>query len=136
MVVVNTFCRVFLIVLSTLLLRSTNLISQEAESFGFQKDKKSGSGFYEAMRLLEFEERESLIVSEILSGNLPPFILDFVEITTSQRDAQEGTHKVTLFVSPDYLSVGDSCDYFITPMGPLSAQIIADRYSASLPTPK
>ena len=101
-----------------------------------QKDRKKGSLFYEEMRLLEFGEREALIVSEISADNLPSFILDFVKITSSQKDSQGYTREVTLFVSPDYLSIGDSSDYFIIPMGPLSAQTIADRYNASLPTPK
>ena len=134
--------------LSTLLILFFGIIllhSQERETSEINYDnyyhrdsqkEKGGSLFYEAMRLLEFEERETLIVSEISTGNLPAFIFDFVEITTSQKDAQGSIREVTIFVSPDYLSVGDSADYFIIPMGPLSAQTIADRYNASLPTPK
>ena len=98
--------------------------------------KRTGSEFYETMRTLEFAEREAMITSELLSGNMPSFILGFIEITTIQKDAKGAEHSATIFVSPDYLSVGDSTDYFIVPMGPLSAQTIADRYNALLPTPK
>ena len=98
--------------------------------------KRTGSEFYEAMRTLDFAEREAMIASELLSGNIPCFVLKFAEITTVQQDAAGKEHTVAIFVSPDYLSVGDSDDYFIVPMGPFSAQSISEKYAVSLPTPK
>jgi|GEM_PF-498535 len=114
----------------------SDMSGQMDDTHSLRQGGRSGSLFYEEMRLLEFAGREALIVTEILSGNMPEFILNFVEITTLQRDAQGSLREVTLFVSPDYLSVGDSLNYFIVPLGPVSAQTIADRYDASLPTPK
>jgi hypothetical protein len=100
------------------------------------QDHRGGSVFYEQMRLLGFEEREALIQKEILSGNYPEFLRKWVKITSAERDKNGKRHKVTLFVAPDYLSVGNDTDLFIIPMGPKSAQIIADSFGASLPTPK
>jgi hypothetical protein len=43
---------------------------------------------------------------------------------------------VTYRVFPDYLAIGSDDDYCRIPMGPLSAQKIADFYNATLPTRK
>lgn len=96
----------------------------------------SGSVFYEQIRNLPFEEREALIRKEIIAGNYPDFLKKWVAVKSVQKDATGKKHHVTLFVAPDYLSVGNDSDLFIMPMGPLSAQIIADSLNASLPTPK
>jgi hypothetical protein len=97
---------------------------------------KGGSVFYEQMRTLPFEEREAAMESELKEGNMPSFILNFVTITTRQKDAAGKEREVTLFVSPQYLSVGSDSDYFIITPGPLTAQRVADHYGCSLPTPK
>lgn len=105
----------------------TPLLSQES---------KGGSVFYEQMRTLTFEERESAIVNELIKGNMPEFIIRYVPVTTTERDSNGKRRRVTIFVSPDYLSVGNSKDYFIIPTSPLTAQKVADALNASLPTPK
>ena len=97
---------------------------------------KSGSEFYEQIRELDFERRESLISQELLSGNFPEFLLDWKKITTIQKDALGKPRVLNLFVSPDYLTVGNEEDYFIVPVGPLTAQKVANTFNASLPTPK
>lgn len=101
-----------------------------------QEAGRGGSLFYEKMRTLSFEERENLIKDEILSGNRPDFITEWKKISFRGKDTKGRMHRVVLFVSPDYLSVGSASDYFIIPMGPLTAQIIADSLGANLPTPK
>jgi hypothetical protein len=102
----------------------------------FSKESKGGSFFYEEIRTLSFADRERAIEFEALSGNIPGFIKKYVPITTSGKDALGRDRKVTIFVSPDYLSIGSDDDYFIVPMGPLTAQRIADFMNSSLPTPK
>mgnify|MGYP001810250868 CR=1 FL=1 len=97
---------------------------------------RGGSVFYEQIRTLPFEEREALIRSEILSGNYPQFLRKMVAVKSVQKDKNGRRHRLTLFVAPDYLSVGNDSDLFIIPMGPVSAQIIADSLNCSLPTPK
>ncbi|HCV15846.1 MAG TPA: hypothetical protein DF637_05900 [Rikenellaceae bacterium] len=102
----------------------------------FSQGTKGGSVFYEQIRTLSFEERESAIEKEMIEGNMPSFINSLVTITTLQRDAGGREREVTLFVSPQYLSVGNDDDFFIVPMGPITAQRVADYYKSSLPTPK
>lgn len=100
------------------------------------QETKSGSEFYERIRELDFQERESLISQELISGNFPDFLLDWKEITTIQKDASDIPRILSLFVSPDYLSVGNEEDYFIIPVSPMTAQKVANTFNASLPTPK
>lgn len=95
-----------------------------------------GSVFYESIRELSFEDRELAIREQFENGNFPEFLLQFVPIDTTLADAQGALHRVTFYVSPDYLSVGTTEDYFIIPLGPKTAQKVADRLEASLPTPK
>ncbi|EKD30660.1 MAG: hypothetical protein ACD_77C00495G0002 [uncultured bacterium] len=102
----------------------------------YSQSPKSGSQFYEEMRNLPFNEREDLIVKEITSGNIPDFLRRFVPVKTVQKDSEGRNHKITLFVTADYLAVGNNLDYFTVPMSPVSAQKIADSMGASLPTPK
>lgn len=97
---------------------------------------RGGSLFYEKLRLLDFNDREELIFNEIISGNYPQFLKNWEKVSFSDRDANGKKHRVTLFVKPDYLSVGNDSDLFIIPMGPITAQKIADTFNASLPTPK
>lgn len=109
-----------------------------AITFGplFSQVTKGDSPFYEQMRSLSFEDREALIYKEITSGNTPGYLKGFVAIKSVERDSKGQKHKVVIFVKPDYLSIGnDSCS-FIIPMGPVTAQKIADNFDCSLPTPK
>lgn len=102
----------------------------------FSQVTKGDSPFYEQMRTLSFEEREALIFKEITSGNIPDYLNYFVAIKTVQKDTKGINHRVTLLVKPDYLSIGDNKSSFIIPMGPITAQRIADTLGCSLPTPK
>lgn len=102
----------------------------------FSQVTKGDSSFYEQMRTLSFQEREELIYKEITLGNIPDYLKSFVKVKTVQKDAKGQKHRVVLFVKPDYLSVGDNQNSFIIPMGPVTAQKIADYFDCSLPTPK
>jgi len=102
----------------------------------FSQVTKGDSPFYEQIRTLSFDEREALIFKEITSGNIPDYLKNFVTIKTVQKDNKGRKHKVTLFVKSDYLSIGNDKSSFIIPMGPITAQRIADTLNCSLPTPK
>lgn len=102
----------------------------------FSQSAKGGSVLYESIRSMAFEEREKLIESELKSGNIPDFMKNFVRIETIENDALGKLREVVLFISPNYLSAGNDDDFFIVPVGPLTAQRVADFYNCSLPTPK
>ncbi len=97
---------------------------------------KGDSPFYEQMRVLPFQQREALIIREVLSGNVPEYMKGFVEVWFKSYDALGVKHKVTILVKPDYITIGKGKSSFIIPMGPATAQQIADSLNCSLPTPK
>ena len=102
----------------------------------YSQETKGGSVFYEQIRILSSQEREDMAVKEILSGNMPEFLKSYVTITSNEIDAKGDEHEVTLYVFPDYLSIGNSQDYFIIPLSPMASSKIAEALDASLPTPK
>lgn len=96
----------------------------------------SGSEFMQHIMNLPFDEREDEILKEISSGNIPEFLRQLISIESEFTDAENKIHKVKYFVMPDYLGVGSDSDFFRVPMGPLTAQKIADLFGAVLPTKK
>jgi len=102
----------------------------------FSQVTKGDSPFYEQIRTLSLDEREALIFKDITSGNIPEYLKTFVKIKSVQKDTKGHKHNVTLFVKPDYLSIGNDRNSFIIPMCPFTAQKIADTLNCSLPTPK
>lgn len=94
-------------------------------------DVLTGSDFGKSISNKSESVRESIILKEFLSGNVPSFLRNLcdVEITVGQT-------VVTVFVLPDYLAVGNDEDYLRLPMTPRSAQIIADAFNCFLPTRK
>ena len=103
---------------------------------GMAQEQPKGSEIYEMLREMAFAEREQLIYKQFQSGNFPDFLLDFQEVTSQQMDARGKIRNVTIYVSPQYLSIGTKADHFIIPMGPKTAQRIALDLNAYLPTPK
>ena len=120
------------------MMRTILTIALTISAFGsiFSQSSRGGSLFYEEMRTLEFKEREASIVNEITSGNIPNFLNIWQEVEYVGTDADGNSRRVTIFVKADYIAAGTDEDYFTLPMTPQSAQIIANHFNASLPTPK
>lgn len=78
--------------------------------------------------------RDSAIVSEVLSGNIPDFLRDLVPVTFSGTSANGRPTQVTICVMPDYLAVGSDRDFVRVPMGLPAATRIAERFNMVLPT--
>jgi hypothetical protein len=93
----------------------------------------TGSDFVMHYASASLELREETVVSEVLSGNIPDFLRVLVGVSVkSIIDSTEYT--LTYFVTPDYLSIGPDTDHFLVPLGPISAQRIADSLGTVLPT--
>lgn len=90
-----------------------------------------GSDFARSIRDLPLKEREAAILAEVFQGNVPRSLRTLVPVVVSA-----GPNQVTYQVTPDYLAVGSSDDFFLTPLSPETAQAIADRLGCLLPTPK
>ncbi len=109
---------------------------------GFHKDNVAGSGTLTGSGFAEFAdkmgsvERDSLVYKEIVSGNIPQYLRQPFIIKDTLEDAQGVKHEVELSVTPDFLAVGSDSDYMRIPMLPGTAQRLADRFGAVLPTRK
>lgn len=96
----------------------------------------TGSGFYKQAAAMNWHERDSFAVAEILSGNLPLFLKKFVTIHSQFIDSNGKIYNATYYVSPDYLSVGNNVDWARLDITPMAAQKIADTFMCFLPTRK
>ena len=85
---------------------------------------------------LSFEDREERIFEEISNGNIPNFLRSLTKINSNFTDANGENHSVIYEVMPDYLAIGSDEDFCRIPMGPITAQKIADIFGASMPTQK
>ena len=97
----------------------------------------AGTAFYKIAAAFNWKQRDSLAVQEILSGNLPSFIKQFVAVNVVMVDSTSGRKiEATYFVSPDYLSLGTDEDWARINITPMAAQQIADSFHCFLPTRK
>ncbi len=96
----------------------------------------TGSEFMQKVMDLSFEQREAEIYSQISIGNIPDFMRTLTKITSEFQDASGKNHTCVYEVMPDYLAIGSNEDYCRIPMGPITAQKIADLFGAIMPTSK
>ena len=81
----------------------------------------------------DWVKRENAIVAELSAGNMPDNLLKWIKIDLTYT-GKSGTLTGTVEVLPDYLAIGSNDDYVHVPLDPVSAQRIADRFDAILPT--
>jgi hypothetical protein len=97
----------------------------------------TGTEFYHKAAAMNWKERDSFALKEVLGGNVPAFLKKFVAVHTSITDSLTGkTITATYYVSPDYLSIGNNDDWARINITPLAAQKIADNFNCFLPTKK
>ncbi|HEY5370221.1 MAG TPA: hypothetical protein VIJ75_14655 [Hanamia sp.] len=96
----------------------------------------SGNEFYKSIFAVTEEERENSAKTEILDGNIPPFLKKMVKIKTSITTDDGKVIHAFYFVTPDYLSIGSDEDFARIPLTPMTAQQIADTLHCFLPTRK
>ncbi len=95
----------------------------------------TGSQFVQQVWSIDKAARERLILTEMSTGNIPGFLRRFVPVTiTATIDGVQ--HTAIYFVMPDYLAIGSDTDFVRFPMGPLTAQSIADSFQCIMPTRK
>jgi hypothetical protein len=96
----------------------------------------TGSAFYKQVGAMKWDEREPIALKEILDGNMPAFLQQFVAIKTSITDSTGKKISAVYYVAPDYLSIGSNADFARLPLTPMTAQRIADSLQCFLPTRK
>jgi hypothetical protein len=86
------------------------------------------------IRTLELRAREERIYAEISQGNVPTWLRQLKPVEV-RGEVDGRRHRVTFWVTPDYLAVGSDSDYLLIPLSAQTAQRIADLVGGSLPTP-
>lgn len=101
-------------------------------------DAMQGTLFLEKLEALAAGERESAIVAEVLSGNIPDFLRRPVPVTlTGNPSGAAGRPRSgTMCVMPDFLSIGSDTDFVRIPMDLHSATKVARELGFVLPTRK
>lgn len=89
----------------------------------------------EELRDALLETREERLVAEVVRGNVPGWLRTWTRVGLSGT-AGGVPHEAAVWVTPDYLAVGSDGDYLLVPLTPGSAQAVADRLGAVLPTPR
>jgi hypothetical protein len=93
------------------------------------KSSPTGSQFGEMLKKTTMDQkREDMIYKEVMDGNVPDFMKSFVEVKVSPN--------VSVFVQPDYMSIGSDEDFLRVPINCRTAQRIADEIGFALPTRK
>ncbi|SMF07784.1 hypothetical protein [Pseudobacteriovorax antillogorgiicola] len=100
-------------------------------SFSAYSKEASGSGFLVDTWDVHPAKRERLALDKAIQGEIPDFIFRMKPITV-----EEFGHRITFYVSPNYLALGSKDDFFLMPFNFISACKIAKHYNAVLPTPK
>lgn len=77
------------------------------------------------------EMSDSQVFAALVSNQMPAFLRDWKPVTLGS-----GNRTATIFVSPDYLGIGNDSNYLRTPMKPATAQRLADTLGFVLPTKK
>ena len=96
-----------------------------------------GSDFYKLAAGMNWVERDSFALKEILSGNVPEFLRKFVPVNVNIFDSTKNKRVSAIFyVAPDYLSIGSDKDWARINITPKAAQQIADSFNCFLPTRK
>ncbi|MDP3148656.1 MAG: T9SS type A sorting domain-containing protein [Ignavibacteria bacterium] len=96
----------------------------------------SGSQFMQQVLNMTFDQREVEIYNQLSIGNIPDFMRTLTKISRNFVDGNGTSHACTYEVIPDYLSIGSNEDFCRIPMGPITAQKLADLFGAVMPMPK
>ncbi len=94
-----------------------------------------GSEFVNQVTGLSIIDRETAVVSEILSGNVPSFSRKLKAIKIN-KTINGSSYELIFYSACDYMAIGSDQDYFYIPMTPSTAQYLADRLNGTLPTKK
>lgn len=94
-------------------------------------DAQTGTAFAAEVAGLSDHDRYAATKDAILGGNVPDFLRELVPVVLGGA-ASAAT--VTVFVTPDYLSVGRDDDFLLVPLDFVDAAAVASTLGFALPT--
>lgn len=95
----------------------------------------TGSEFVSLVWSYSLTDREDEIYAQVMSGNIPEFQRNLVEISFDQT-INDIIYNVIYYVLPDYLAIGCDTNYFLCPMTPILAQRLCNKLKCIMPTRK
>ena len=96
----------------------------------------AGTSFGRSVTGVDDSTREAAILTQLLEGNLPKFLRELKPVRLIGRSASGKTMTATIFVMPDYLSIGSDDNFLRIPMRLPTAAEIARQFRFVLPTKK
>lgn len=96
----------------------------------------TGSQFAAATDGLEPRDRHRRALEELRRGNLPDFLRQFVPVSVRDEDSTGDSVTAVIWVSPDYLAIGDDRDFLRIPLNYPTAAAVANVFGCVLPTRK
>lgn len=97
---------------------------------------RTGSQFAQFILHMDSLQRELVIRDEILNGNIPDFLRKLVPVKLRYTAPGGQPVTATIFVTPDYLSIGSDNDFLRIPMNLYTAESVATHFGFILPTKK
>jgi hypothetical protein len=101
-----------------------------------QRSAVAGSEFIEHISRVDEKEREQAILEQLQEGNLPEFLRSLKPVCLKCQSSEGTSITATIFVMPDYLSIGSDEDFLRIPMNLRTAIAVASQFGFILPTPK
>lgn len=96
----------------------------------------TGSQFTVSISGLDPRVREQAILHALLNGNMPEFLRKLVPVKLTSRSPGGQLITATIFVMPEYLSIGSDNDFLRIPMNLYTAAAVATQMGFILPTRK
>ena len=96
----------------------------------------TGSQFANHVARMDARQREQEILRTLLAGNLPQFLRNLIPIKLSYQPATGKSVTATVFVMPEYLSIGSDKDFLRIPANFYTASTVATHLGFVLPTRK
>ena len=101
-----------------------------------QPSELTGSEFARRVEGFSASEREDQIQSELLEGDLPPFLRRVAPIAMTGEAPDGRSTTITVCVLTDYLAIGSDRDFLFIPMRLSTALKVAGSFGFTLPTKK
>lgn len=92
--------------------------------------------FLQELYSLPVKQREDSLLKKMLSGEMPLNNFKFKKVNFKSKDANGKDLNCSIWVSPDYLSIGKNANFIRMPLTPQAAQLVADKLKCVLPTTK
>ncbi len=114
-----------------------SLLSNLIQRIPLRQDSSlTGTAFARTIAALEGPEREKAILARLSEGIIPDYLRKLKAVYLSHRFKDGHIVKATIFVMPDYLSIGSDQDFLLIPVNLHTALEIAGRLGFILPTKK